>query len=66
MSTINSHDYNAKTKTLTLVFNYDVDRTYTYVGVSPQRYSQFKRAASQGSYFQRTIRGKYSYTVEHN
>lgn len=66
MSTINSHNYNAKTKTLTLVFSYDVDRTYTYSGVSAQRYTAFKNAQSQGSYFMKNIRGKYPTNCERN
>jgi hypothetical protein len=66
MSTINSHNYNSKTKTLQLVFTYDVDRTYTYTGVSVQRYSRFKRATSQGSYFMKNIRDKYPTTCERN
>lgn len=66
MPTIHSHSFDAKAKTLTLVFNYDVERTYTYSGVSSQRYARFKSAQSQGSYFMRHIRGKYPTNCERN
>lgn len=66
MSTINSHNYNKETKTLSLVFNYDTERTYFYSGVSAQRYARFKNAPSQGSYFMKNIRGKYPTACERN
>ena len=66
MSTITNHNYNKATKTLSLVFSYDTDRTYFYSGVSSQRYTAFKRANSQGSYFMKNIRNKFPTTCERN
>lgn len=35
-------------------------RRYAYLGVSPQRYRAFLKAHSQGKYYCRSIRGKYT------
>lgn len=53
-------EYDAEVKELTIVFV--GGGTYTYYGVSPQRWRAFENAASKGQYLNYKIKGNYVYS----
>jgi hypothetical protein len=55
--------YNAETKELTVVFKRG---TYVYQGVPAEVYEALKNSESQGTYYRKEIRGKYTSTKREN
>lgn len=59
MSTIQSVTYNAKNKTLAIVFGYEPTMQYTFKNVPKKVANGFDTAESKGKYFHANIRGKF-------
>jgi hypothetical protein len=59
MATIEVNRYNAKEKTLDIVFGYEPTMQYTFKGVPKKIAAGFDTAESKGKYFHANIRGKF-------
>lgn len=58
-SNISEFRYDRSTDTLQVDFN--SGETYEYQNVSPSTHRMFQAASSKGEFFQRQIKGRYSY-----
>jgi hypothetical protein len=65
MATIEQNNYNAKNKSLEIVFGYDVEKVYTYAKVPKTVAEGLDSAESKGKYFHANIRGKFETTWEY-
>jgi hypothetical protein len=59
-SNLNSAEYDAETKALTITFK--SGSTYTYSGVDEDTYAGLLTAASPGKYFASEIKDSFTYT----